>query len=96
MSFNFDLQNAIREKNCTQIKALLSQGVIVDLNDPWEFSPLHEAADTGCQAIFVLLLDNELCIDHQNQYEETPLHTAVYAEQEIIVGLLLSRGANLI
>jgi len=69
---------------------------LVNTNDQYDSTPLHEACAEGHLESVRVLLDNGADIDNKNEDEQTPFHLAAAAGHIDVVELLLERDQNAI
>ncbi|KAK3378979.1 nacht domain-containing protein [Lasiosphaeria ovina] len=68
--------------------------VDVDARDDEGRTPLHRAAEYGCEGVVKLLLDNDADLESKSEHGRIPLALAAECGHEAVVRLLLERGAN--
>ncbi|KLU91741.1 hypothetical protein MAPG_10690 [Magnaporthiopsis poae ATCC 64411] len=93
------LVHVISEHGVTGLLAAILQRadqitVDVDVKDRHDRTPLHLAADNGCEAIAKLLLEAGAEKETKNGKGDTPLHWAAFRGHEAIARLLLEAGAE--
>ena len=76
----------------TGVKALLAQGVPVDLATALAETPMHEAAAAGRASTVATLLERQASVDARNAAGDQPLHLA--ARHPTVIRQLLSVGAS--
>ncbi|MCS5711371.1 ankyrin repeat domain-containing protein [Candidatus Berkiella aquae] len=89
------IKNPRSNKNTLALIDLIRQGIYINSQNLFKFTPLHMAAKYGSSRVVQLLLDNRAKIDMQNRLNETPLHEAVNYGRIRIIELLLKRGAKI-
>ncbi len=72
---------------------LLNNGALVQSREPYEQSPIHEAADVDSECIQILL-DHGADIDHQNRYGRTALMIAAEDDDADCIKTLINNGAS--
>jgi TonB family protein len=88
------LMRAARDGERKNVKALLEQGVDVNVRDPGGWSALTYAAAKGDLEIVKALLSKGAEIDPKDQTEHTPLMAAVTYKNVAVVKLLIAQGAH--
>lgn len=86
---------AAAKGDVTLLQWLISQGADAQVRDVYRYTPLLRAVDNGfLQAAALLLSLPETDIHAKDEYDNTALHHAVFANEESMVGLLLEHGAD--
>jgi TonB family protein len=88
------LMRAARDGERENVKALLEQGVDVNVRDPGGWSALTYAAAKGDLEIVKVLLSKGAEIDPKDQTEPTPLMAAVTYKNVAVVKMLIAHGAH--
>jgi hypothetical protein len=87
-----EMLRAVRQGDVAAVKALLDQGVPVDVKFRYDRTPLSFAADRGHMEIVKLLLERGADVAAQDTfYQMTPLSSACMKGHVEIVKLLLAR-----
>jgi hypothetical protein len=91
------LYHATNFDECDCVEALLGAGANVNNVSPRGSSALHVACSAGAPRVLALLLEHSsaaVILDHQNNWGETALHSAVESRHVFAVRALLSAGAS--
>lgn len=78
-----------------KLKKLLSQGLEVNVRNPDNRCPLHEAVLHNNEDVTAVLLDARACPDVKDRFGYAPLHLAIANGYTPLVKLLLDSGATL-
>lgn len=79
-----------------EVWALVSQYIHGDYKFPNGTKPIHAAITYGLENLVLELLRNyPLCINLQTSDGRSPLHIALEIEREVIIDLLIQKGASL-
>lgn len=85
------LLDAAENGDIELIKSLVSQGVNINIQNNWGYTPLHLAARNGHIELVKFLTQNpEININAISNYNTTPLHQAAFMNHHSIVLHLLS------
>jgi hypothetical protein len=88
-----EMLRAVRQGDVAAVKALLDQGVPVDVKFRYDRTPLSFAADRGHLEVVKLLLDRGADVTAQDTfYQMTPLGSASMKGHVEVVRLLLARN----
>src|SRR5689334_18021896 len=94
-AFGNSLQDAIRNGDTVQVRALVDSGTDLNANDSLGATPLHDAVWSNRLEIVRFLLDRGAAIDaRHSDGGSTPLHYAVIRDDLPIAQLLIARGAD--
>lgn len=85
----------IKFGNLAKVQALLEQGLNVNLQDDYGWTPLHLAAREGKTEIAKLLLEHGAWLDAMDYDFVTPLYRAASAGYASLVELFIDRGARI-
>ncbi|MDW7695230.1 ankyrin repeat domain-containing protein [Flammeovirgaceae bacterium SG7u.111] len=89
------LFKAIEKNNYEQVKNLLETGSDPNVTDMLRNTPLHVAAFHGHDKIILLLAEYDADLNALNKAQQTPLYSALHADQLLAVNALVESGANL-
>src|SRR5215471_2600682 len=85
----------VKAGDVNNVQALLDANpVLVQVQDRYQWTPLHHAVALGSQDIIALLLAGGADTNAKNRSGSTSLHVAVSAGNLETVELLLARGAE--
>jgi cytohesin len=87
------LQLALYMKDEAKARSLIEGGADVSRRTPNGTTPLDRAVDAGLKDIAELLIAKGADVNAKNNFNWTPLHSAVYGYMDI-VELLITEGAN--
>ncbi|KAH7327155.1 ankyrin repeat-containing domain protein [Rhexocercosporidium sp. MPI-PUGE-AT-0058] len=85
---------ASRANLITVVKQLLDEGISIEEEDDYGFTPLHHASQNGNLDLTTMLLDRNANIEAKTGGQSTPLGCAAANGQSAIVRLLLKKGAE--
>ena len=87
------LHFALYMKDEAKAGSLIEGGADVNKRTPYGTTPLIRAVDAGFKDIVELLIAKGANVNAKDNWDWTPLHSAVYGHNEI-VELLIAKGAN--
>jgi ankyrin repeat protein/imidazolonepropionase-like amidohydrolase len=87
------LHFAIYMKDEARVKSLIEGGADVSRRTPYGTTPLDRAVVAGFKDIVELLIAKGADVNAKDNWNWTPLHSAVYGHKDI-VELLITKGAN--
>ncbi|OCK78275.1 ankyrin repeat protein, partial [Lepidopterella palustris CBS 459.81] len=76
------------------LRVLLDAGMDINARTSNGNSPLDSAINGGHLSTVMLLVESGANINHLNEFEETAVHLAAFAENRAILKYLLERGAS--
>jgi len=88
------LHDAVRAHDFEMVKYLVNQGVNIDKQDEYGYSPLHLAVRLHQYNISSYLIDNKAVVNTIDSYDDTPLIDATRNNDTNISKLLICHGAN--
>ena len=90
------LHLALQAKDAKAALRLLRQGVAVDVRHKGRYNdvPLHQAAEAGLLEVAQMLLRKGARVDATNEFDRTPLFSAIIGANRALVALLIRRGAQ--
>uniref|UniRef100_A0A8D9AIZ8 asparaginase n=1 Tax=Cacopsylla melanoneura TaxID=428564 RepID=A0A8D9AIZ8_9HEMI len=89
------LQSAVREGNVDKIKDMQKYGADLSMTDFDGRNILHTACSSGKLNIVQYCLENGVSVHTRDNYNISPLHEAIIADQHDIIKLLRKCGAHL-
>jgi cytohesin len=87
------LHLAIYLKDVAKARSLIESGADVNRRTPYGTTPLDRAVIAGFKDIVELLIAKGANVNAKDNWDWTPLHSAVYGHKDI-VELLIAKGAN--
>ncbi len=87
------LHFALYMKDETKARSLIEGGADVNRRTPYGTTPLNRAVVVGFKDIVELLIAKGANVNAKDNWDWTPLHSAVYGHKDI-VELLIAKGAN--
>ncbi|XP_019911589.2 ankyrin repeat and EF-hand domain-containing protein 1a isoform X2 [Esox lucius] len=88
-----NISYSVKTGDLESLRLAFSQGVPVDVKDPFYKTPLMTACSSGNYEVALLLLNLGADVNAGDQFLWTPLHHACHAGQLDIMELLVERGA---
>lgn len=88
------LHDAVRANEFEMVKYLVKQGVSIDTQDEYGYTPLHLAVRLNQYDIISFLIDHKANINTTDEYEDTPLIDATRNNETDIAKLLICNGAK--
>lgn len=89
-----DIHGAIRSGDTARVKAMLAaRPGLVEIKKDFGYTPLHVAAETGCEDIVDLLLTKGSPENETDYFNNTALHLAAGGGHTQVVRILLDKGA---
>ena len=88
------LHDAVRANDFEMVKYLVKQGVNINKQDEYEYTPLHIAVRLNQFEISTYLIDNNATINTKDTYEDTPLLDATRNNDTNLSKLLICNGAD--
>lgn len=85
---------ASRANLTTVVKQLLDDGISIEEQDDYGFTPLHHSSQNGHLELTAMLLDRNSNIEAKNRGQSTPLECAAAQGHSAVVRLLLKKGAE--
>ncbi|KAH6720716.1 ankyrin repeat-containing domain protein [Leptodontidium sp. MPI-SDFR-AT-0119] len=85
---------ASRANLITVVQHLLDEGISIEEEDDYGFTPLHHASQNGNLDLATMLLDQNANIEAKNRGQSTPLECAAANGHNAVVKLLLTKGAE--
>lgn len=84
----------VADGNFLLVEKYLKAGVDVNIQDAYNWTPLHEAASKGQLEIASLLIKYKADVNAKETMGKTPLHFAAYRGRDAIIKLLIKNGAK--
>ena len=88
------LHDAVRANDFEMVKYLVKQGVNINKQDEYEYTPLHLAVRLNLFDITSYLIDNNATVNTTDTYKDTPLIDATRNNDTKLSKLLICNGAN--
>lgn len=88
------LHEAVNKDNIEMVKLLVENGVDVNKENEYSYTPLHLAVEKNNIEIVRFLVENKANVNSENEYSSTPLHLAVSKNNIEMVRLLVENGAD--
>ena len=89
------LHQAAKAGDINQVKALLGQGVDINVKDDEGLTPLHHAIKEGHTELARFLIDQDADLKaKEKRWDYTPLHYAIWFNNTDIVEVLVNKGVD--